>query len=318
MKQTNFAKILVVCATLVVSLSAQQEPSRQSAFERRPFQKSSYLIRQPVEKSFRADEKGNDIDVKARVVEVDKKTGKYEFRWLGVDGKEKIVEYQRHDSIDAIVRAEVEAAADGKYIYSYDFRVLPESPTFLSAFTVQTFANDIEPVKLDKKLFIFGSMKFNPMFNVGVWWDWGFIGDEKKRIQAGDSAKFKLVSLSPPGIVDCKVTGGALGTKGVGEDIPGPLEDQIPIFQDLAWGYTIAPDKRLLKFSEKEKIEYLLENLPKIRKAGWISDETEQWYQQILKNSDLDRLFEIAKRDLEERHIANEVFHIIDGLRSRR
>src|SRR5262245_14800683 len=64
---------------------------------------------------------GNPIyyNHKPRVVVIDRKTGKYALRWIGYDGREKTVVFQRSDLVDVVVSASVTKQASGKYLYVY-------------------------------------------------------------------------------------------------------------------------------------------------------------------------------------------------------
>ena len=79
---------------------------QQMRAERKPFQKSSATLNTPT-KYVKRETKTGTYDPKPKVVLVDEKSGKYELRWIGYDGKEKIINYQRMDSIDALVEARI-------------------------------------------------------------------------------------------------------------------------------------------------------------------------------------------------------------------
>lgn len=309
--------IIVVSLALQIACvsSAQEEMPEQAKVERRPFQKSSYVIKQPRTYSLEETENGKIYDPKPKVVIVDERSGKYEFRWIGIDGKEKIVAYQRHDAIDAVVEATVERTSEAKRLYKYKFNVLPSSPIYFMKFFVQTFASDVSPVQVDSKLFRAGTMtNLVSPFKIGTWRSFGFIGEENERIYGGKSSIFQLSSSSLPGIVKCQAAGGELGTTGVGEDLPPALEREIPIFADYAHGYTIGPVESLAGLSKQAKARYIVENLAKFQEAGWMTDGTAKTYASLLKEEDLQGAFEQAKKDMENEFITSEVFHIIEGL----
>src|SRR5690242_1457708 len=77
--------------------------TKQEKAERKLFQKSSAVIRSPKEYALRDTENGKGYDPKPRVVLIDEKAGKFELRWIGYDGKDKIIKYQRSDALDALV-----------------------------------------------------------------------------------------------------------------------------------------------------------------------------------------------------------------------
>lgn len=82
--------------------------------KREPLQKSGGKLSSPTvyEKRERT-ESGREItyDPKPRVEVVDDNAGKYELKWIGYDGKEKTVIYQRADAIDVVVTGSVEQAS---------------------------------------------------------------------------------------------------------------------------------------------------------------------------------------------------------------
>ncbi len=322
-RRGNMTKLIhSLIASIILLQTACGTPSQQTDYqqakaERKPFQRSSYVIRQPEKQTSRELENGKLSRQKERVVVVDEKAGKYEFRWIGSDGKEKIVAYQRHDAIDAIVEASVDHSPDRNGVYKYRIRMLQTSPTYFRIFLVQTKASDAQPDKrqLDNSKFMVGKQSnANPLFEDGVWWNYGFIGSMEERFWGGESVEFQLSSKNPPGIVNYKAVGGEITTKGVGEEIPMVLENQIPIFEDMAWGYTIGPVEKLSGMSKPERAEYLLESLPKFQEAGWMSEGTAKNYEAILKREDLSGALMKAKKDLENEFITNEVFQIIEGL----
>jgi hypothetical protein len=292
---------------------AQERIFEQIKIERKPFQRSSFVIQQPKEFQNRELDSGKTYDPKPRVVIIDEKAGKFEFHWIGYDGKEKVVAYQRHDAIDAIVEVKLEKLKDGKRLYKYLFKVLSTSPSRLLQFVVQTISKDIETVK-QENVYIGEKNKAIPIFQDGIWFSYYPMHEKGLVVNGGESIEFQLKSLSLPGIVNCKTSGGDLGTKGVGEDLPQELEDQLPVFEDLASGYTIGPVESLSTLSKPERAKYLLDNLSKFQEAGWMSEGTAKNYEAILKKEDLAGALEKAKKDLESEFITSEVFHIIEGL----
>jgi hypothetical protein len=46
-------------------------------------------------------------------------SGKYVFKWTGYDSNEKVIAYQRADTIDVILSASVDREANGQYLYTY-------------------------------------------------------------------------------------------------------------------------------------------------------------------------------------------------------
>src|SRR5205085_4210393 len=83
------------------------------ALQRLPFQKKRLILQSPTsyeKRILRYDSKTGEpiyYDPKPRVVPLDVKSGKYGLRWIGYDGKEKTIIYQRPDVIDAVISASV-------------------------------------------------------------------------------------------------------------------------------------------------------------------------------------------------------------------
>src|SRR6266705_2657772 len=78
-------------------------------------------------------------DPKPNVVLLDEKSGRYALKWIGYDGKQKTVVYQRPDRVDAVVSASVSITDSGRFLYVYRIDNLPSSGQRLSDFVVQTF-----------------------------------------------------------------------------------------------------------------------------------------------------------------------------------
>ncbi len=312
--------IFYIVITMVFSLQitcssfGQDKAYEQTKFDRKPFQKSLHIIRQPRQVD-RTEEYGKNIRSNTKIRVVDKQAGKYEFWWIGLDGKEKILPYQRADALEAIVAAKVEKNRYGKFTYTYDLKVLDSSPIYFRNFIVQTFGSNFEVLKLDKERILFGEMSSVNEFVEGVWLDWAYMGSAQDRIHGGGSIRFYLSSDSLPGVVNCKAGGGEFGiTTKIAEEPPSELEEEIPVNTDLARGYTLGPDARLKNFSPPEKIKYLLDSLAKFQEAGWMTEGTAKNYERILKRNDLKGTFEKAKKDLAGGFISNEVFQIVEGL----
>ncbi len=307
--------IIIFAAALQIACgsTAPQTDSDQIKAERKPFQKSPYVIKQPRKPTHDELEAEGISDPKSRVVVVDEKAGKYEFRWKGYDGKLKVVAYQRHDAIDGFVEARAEKTDSGKFRYEYVIEVSRSSPSRLLNFVLYTMTSVAQPIHRD-------DVQAGPRYPLllvddGFLWFSYFPMEEKGLIvNPGDKFTIYLESTSPQGLIRFWVSGGELATKGVGEDLPGELEREIPIFQDLANGYTIGPVEKLSGMSKPERAEYLLECLPRFQEAGWMSEGTAKNYEAILKREDLSGALVKAKKDLENEFITNEVFQIIEGL----
>jgi hypothetical protein len=287
--------------------------NNQIKAERKVFKRSSAQLRSPAKFLMRETGKGI-YDPKPRIVVIDEKAGKYEFRWIGYDGKEKVIEYQRYDALDAVVEARVERL-DNKFVYYYLIRNLPTSPSYVGSFKVQTFSFDVrdERVQTGEDLYIGHMSTSIRMFSDGIWRSFSPLG-EKNYIFPNSAREFKIESVSPPGYVKCYARAGASTLKGVGEHMPYELEAAMPGYEELASCVTIGPDERLARMSKDEKVKYLLDNLPKFVEAGWMAGDTPKIYESILKRGDLSGAFEQARKDLEKEYITSEVFAIIEGL----
>ncbi len=308
-------RYLIIGVLFLQIACASSAQERQDKVERKPFHKSSVKIKSPATYLKRENKKG-EYDPRLQVVLIDGKAGKYELRWIGYDGKQKIVKYQRADALDALVEATVEKTNEGKFIYKYLVKNLPTSPAHLSTFTVQTLASDVkdEPIPTVNDVHTGHMGKYIPDFSQGTWRSFAPLGQTLPKIEAGKSIEFSLVSSALPGIVGCRATGGDLTLKGVGEHMPSELEDAMPGYEEEASCNTIGPIDRLATLNKSERAKYILENLPKFQEAGWMSAGTAKIYESILKREDLAGALTQAKKDLEKEFITSEVYDIIEGL----
>ncbi len=307
--------ILFLLVQMSCEFSAQKPLVKQQPAERKMFSRSSVELKSP--KSYlNRDGKNGAYDPRPQILEIDKKKGKYEFRWIGYDGKQKIVEYQRHDALDAIVEARVERTGDRRFVYTYLVKNLPTSPTYLHDLTVQTFSSDIkdEHIPTRDDIMVGHMAKYIPQFSEGIWRRFIPLGEIKPKIHPGSSIEFKIVSLSRPGLVECKATAGDITLKGVGEHMPTELEKAMPGFDELASCLTIGPDERLASLTQSGKVKYLLDNLSKFVEAGWMAGDTPRIYEDLLRRNDLVGAYHQAKNDLKSEFVTNEVFYIIEGL----
>ena len=303
--------LLLLLSQTALQIACRLPIEHQKAV-RRPFQKSSVQIKPPTFYLNRETAKGA-FDPRPKIVLTDEKAGKYEFRWKGYDGKEKIVEYQRADALDALVQARVEKDSEGQFVYRYAIQNLLTSPTYLSSFTVQTLTDDVEVAKADD-VYIGQMSNFLRDFKEGVWWHYGVLGETSPKVAPGTGREFSLTSSAPPGIVECRATAGNLTLKGVGEHMPAELEAAMPGYEEWARTYTIGPVMSLTRLSDQGKIDYLLKNLPKFKAAGWMTAETAETYESLLKEKNLAALSAQSKKDLADESITDEVFYIIEAL----
>jgi len=300
----------IACSSTAQQITADEQPTKA---ERKLFQKSSVVIKSPKDYEHRETENGKGYDPKPRVVEVDKKAGKYELRWIGYDGKEKVIAYQRYDAIDALVEARVEKNSDGKFVFKYLVKNLPTSPAYLGGFIVQTLTSEVKVNKLED-VYIGQMSDHIKEFKDGTWWAFAALGEILPKINPGKSIEFSLISSGLPGIVGCRARAGPAALKGVGEHMPFELEIATPGYESLATCYTIGPVDKLAEMNKAEKSKYVLDNLPKFQEAGWMTKDAALKYESILGKEDLAGALAQAKKDLEKEVITGEVLYIIEGL----
>ena len=282
--------------------------------ERALFKRSNVSLQMPAKYESR-ELKNGKYNPRPRIVTVDEKAAKYELRWIGYDGKEKVIHYQMRDALDALVEASTKRSDSG-FLYYYRIKNLTGSPTHVGSFIVQTFSSDIrdEYVRSEEPDLYMGQMSNTiPRFSDGVWRTFAPV-EENNLLVPGTERVFHISSQAGPGIVGCSASAGHVAIKGVGEEMPSQLSDALPSFEGFASCITIGPDERLAKFSKEEKVKYLLENLSKFVEAGWMAGDTPKIYESILRSGNLVGAFEQAKTDLEKEFITSEVFHIIEGL----
>ncbi len=130
----------------------------------------------------------------------------------------------------------------------------------------------------------------------------------------GRTIKFSLVSSAPPGLVGCRITGGVLGMKGAGEDMPQELENVLPGYDDWPSGYTIGPVNYLNSLASSERVKYLLERLPQFLKLGWMTSVAFQAYKQSLGRGDVQQVKNRAEQDLKTGKITTEVYDMIHAI----
>lgn len=309
-------RLILLFALLTPAVITPHPPPPK--LQRLPLQKKRLVLKSPTnyeKRILRYDERtGQPIyyDPKPRVQLIDAKSGKYTFKWIGYDGKEKIIIFQRADAIDAIVSASVARTPSGQYIYTYNIKNLPSSGTYLSGFAVQTFASDVSPIPIGGGYV--GHMSKNKEMKEG---DWIYFGSSnfKNSILPTQNVELKLVSSMPPGLVACRIHGGELGLKGVGEDMPQELENVLPGYEDWPRGYTIGPNGNLKSLPKEERIQDILAWLPQFQKLGWITPDALRWYERNLRSNNFEEVLKRTDQDLTTGRITTEVFAIIQAIR---
>jgi hypothetical protein len=341
--------MLLLTLLQLVTLTTCAGPQQSQKVHRVPLERSKVVIKSPTryEKHvLRYDPKTGEptsyYDPKPRVEVVDAKSGKYAFKWIGHDGKEKVVQYQRADAIDVIVVASVSRVPDRRYVYTYEVQNLPSSSTYLSNFVIQNFAPDTRPIEVDgrptnnqdlrlldsfrnappdgnsknlKDVFIGQMLNLIQQFKDGSWIDISPLPTFNPQVAAGRSFEVKLMSSAPPGLVGCSVTAGELMLKGVGEEMPQELDDMIPGYEEWPRGYSIGPLDTLKSVPPNEYVKYIVERLPQFEKLGWMTSAARQWYEKNLKTGNLDAVFGRAAEDLKSEQITSEVFAMIDAIK---
>lgn len=300
---------------LLLTIATQTAGAQQ----RLPFQKKEITLKSPENyerRVLRADSKTGEpvyYDPKPRVVPLDVKSGKYGLRWIGYDGKEKTIIYQRPDAIDAVVSASASKAASGQYVYTYTIKNLPSSGQNLSGFAVQTFASDARLTAVNERIH-FGHMSSNKEMNSGKWVRFGILPEFDPAISPGRSIELELTSSAPPGLVECRIHGGRLGMKGVGEHPPEELESVLPGYAAWPSSYTLGPVDDLKQLSSSEKVDYLLKSLPRFRQQGWMTASLVRWYEQNLQRGNLGQVLKRADQDLKSGAITTEVHSIVQAM----
>ncbi|MEW6131445.1 MAG: hypothetical protein AB1757_30735 [Acidobacteriota bacterium] len=287
-----------------------------------PLQKKQIVLSSPrhyLKRVLRVDPKtGKEVlyDPQPRIELIDAKTGKYALKWMGYDGKEKVVVYQRPDEINVIVSVSVEKNSSGRYVYEYTIQNLATSGEYLAGFAVQTFSSDMTPNEFPAEIdniFISEMSNTIPEFKDGRWIRFAPLS-ERPQVNPGQRIIFKLTSSSPPGLLMCRIHGGDFVMKGVGEHMPQELEDTLPGYEAWPSGLTIGPVENLKTLSKDECARYLLDRLPKFKELGWMTSDVVTWYEQHLKSDEWEALLKRAEQDLKAEKITTEVFAMITGL----
>jgi len=254
-------------------------------------------------------------DPKPRIEVADARAGKYLFKWIGYDGREKVMGYQRPDCIDVIVIAAVIKTTSG-YQYEYTVKNLKTSGDYIQGFTVQNFSEDISPKKRPQNInnVFLGEMSLGIWGDKGNWIRFAPLPPHPK-VTPGQMIKFKLLSPAPPGLVECRADGGNSATIGVGEDPPPELQGLSDYYGAWPHGFTIGPIDELKSMSQQQRIAYLLRILPECQRQGWIAGSASTAYQKSLQNGDLGSIWARIAGDLKANSITTELFAIFDGLR---
>jgi hypothetical protein len=254
-------------------------------------------------------------DPRPRVVPIDPAAGWYGLVWIGYDGREKIVRYQRPDAIDAVVRAEARVDSSGRYHYTYDVATLSTSRQMLGGFGVQTFGTDVTVIS--QPALHIGRLGAR-FFDRGTWFRFAPLTGYQPPVRLGGTSTFRLSASAPPGVVACSVDGGQVGYKGVGEEMPEELERLLPGYQAWPRGFTIGPFAGLTTMTAAQRGSQLAEWIPEFERLGWMTTTARRRYHAGLGRGGLTEIAAMLEADLGAGHITREVASIVRGMLPRR
>jgi hypothetical protein len=285
--------------------------------DRLPLQKKNVEIGQPapVSPEFEGyDKDGKPIywDPKPRVAPLG--GGKYAFKWFGHSGRQLTLIYERPDAVDAVVAASALPLPGGSFRYEYRVRNLESSDLDLGGFMVRILSRGAEALTDSSTTAVNPWRLLKQDFPDGAWVSFQPVR-EKGLILPGEWAHYALVSPDLPGLADCRAFAGNLTMQGVGEEPPTVLENLY--LRNDAWphGWTIGPDERLAKMSLRERLDYLVEKLPKMLELGWIDNEKVMgWYEMNLKAGKTAEVRARADADFKRKLITSEVLALMTYL----
>lgn len=299
---SRFVGVMFAGALLSLGVGQTRDDLR-----RMPLQKPGSDLKSPTTYAMRErrDAKTGSLtsfDPKPRVEVVDALTGRYALKWVGYDGEDKEIRYQRPDMIDAVVRATVTNSPFG-YRYRYEVESLQSSHQALAGFAVQTLAANVLPLRTSG-VFV-GRMPAFP--GNGNWWRFAPLSGAVSQIAPGGRAVFEMDSDSAPGLVECVVHGGSIGLSGVGEEMPAELEATLPGYDSWPRGFTVGPVGSSSSLSEAQKLERLATWLPRLQELGWMTSVARGRYEQAIKAERLSSIGSALEADLASGQISPEV-----------
>lgn len=336
--------VLLIALVFAGGLSFWAATKTNQKIKREPLLKPGIRLKMPIEPKKHIgveSEKVRTYDHKPRVEVVDENAGKYEFRWIGYDGKEKVVAYQHPDAVDVVVSGSVEKSPDGNFVYSYIVDILPSSGSYLYSFGLQNFADDTQPIEINDRpttladlrilknfqqlpddgrpknfenTILIGEMS-NAIrrFKDGNWIAFGILPDFEAQVVPGGRLRIMLVSKAAPGLVGCSAVAGPRTMKGAGEHIPSELEELMPGYEAWPSGYTVGPVGSLSLLSQSQRIDYVLDKMIQFEKLGWITPSARSWYEKKLR-SNIVSAQRRAQEDLKSGQISYEVFAMIQTI----
>ncbi len=298
--------------------AAGVQPAVSGKLERLPLKKENIQLEPPrsyAKSILRYDPKTKApiyYDPKPRVIHVDQKSGKYALKWVSTDRREKTVLYQRPDAIDVVVSASVSRRSFGRYMYVYTVMNLRSSGEDLGMVAIQTFSTDVEPLRSGN--YYVGPMSNNRVMSQGHWIAFGFSG-YKPIVRPGGSIQVSLESSAPAGLVEIRIAGGSQGMKGVGEEMPQELANILPGYEAWPRGYTIGPIDKLKSSLAADRVKYVVGLIPQLQKLGWITADSRQWYQNNLRDNNIENVHKRATEDLKSGKITTEILSLIESIR---
>lgn len=249
----------------------------------------------------------------ARIVELDSKAGKYSLQWIGYDGSQKSLIYERPDMVDVIVSAEVIAGEKRTYRYIYTLTNLASSGQYLSGFVIQTYASDVIPL-VDPGVYVGRMASHIQEFEEGNWYRYGnnVFGSD---VTPGKMSTVVLESDAPPAIVRCLVHGGPMKINGVGEEMPLVLEESLLGFDAWPSGYTIGPSEPQHDLTSNQKTLELLNSLELFSRLGWMNNSVISRYKGALDGDvNWQEISRIVNEDRNLKKITSEVVSLMVGL----
>ena len=308
----------LIASLILASLAAAG--AAQDTVKRRPLEKDAPPLRVRHDLQYprtRVDPKTGETipyDLKPMIVPLDERTGRYAFRWIGYDGRQKQVVYHRPDRIDAEVVASI--AVDGAYYRHVDrLRVLPSSAQPLLTFLVQNFARDALPLRAPHLLVVGTAPQFPSELPGSRWL--GFT-TQRPGTPSGKDAMFEIVSPGPPGLVECKISGTTGAIQGIGEELPPELAEALPGYEAWPHGYTIGPSDELTTLDAAARTRRLATWLPQFERLGWITAAARQRYERAIQEHGIGALLPSLKTDAASRQVTTEVVAVVQGLASRK
>lgn len=217
------------------------------------------------------------FDAEYTTREINRDAGLVEIGWRVRSGERGSFVYQRLDGIAVTVEVSVIRLSSGTYRYTYRLVNSATSRLPLTGFVVQNFAPDASAVR-DPFVAVPRMASDVTGFNQGNWLLFGssYFSDP---VPPGSERLAVIESVSPPGVVGCKAYGGKIFAR-YPEGTPMPVQDAIGRqYYDL-WcrGITLGPSASVGRMRAGERRSYVLDQLPRMRAAGWITSQAEAWY----------------------------------------